>query len=111
MEFPAAEVEDDATTDRLLAAASKSEHGIRARALYDYQAGTCAFLSFPFLLLRRQSNHPILETADETEISFDPDDIITHVDMIDPGWYQGMAPDGSYGLFPANYVEIMIDAP
>lgn len=47
--------------------------------------------------------------ADETEISFDPDDIITHVDMIDPGWYQGLAPDGTYGLFPANYVEILQD--
>lgn len=58
---------------------------IRARALYDYQA------------------------ADETEISFDPDDIITHIDMIDSGWWQGMAPDGSYGLFPANYVEILKD--
>ena len=48
-------------------------------------------------------------SADETEISFDPDDIITHVDMIDPGWYQGLAPDGTYGLFPANYVEILKD--
>jgi hypothetical protein len=63
----------------------KVTHQKRARALYDYQA------------------------ADETEISFDPEEIITHVDMIDPGWYQGMAPDGSYGLFPANYVEILED--
>ena len=47
--------------------------------------------------------------ADETEISFDPDDILTHVDKIDPGWYQGFAPDGSYGLFPANYVELLDD--
>ena len=30
--------------------------------------------------------------------------------MIDPGWYQGMAPDGSYGLFPANYVEVLTDS-
>lgn len=63
----------------------KSSEGIKARALYDYQA------------------------ADETEISFDPEDIITHIDMIDPGWYQGMAPDGTFGLFPANYVEILDD--
>lgn len=62
---------------------SKTASGVKARALYDYQA------------------------ADETEISFDPEDIITHVDMIDVGWYQGMAPDGSYGLFPANYVDIL----
>lgn len=56
---------------------------IRARALYDYQA------------------------ADESEISFDPGDVITHIDQIDEGWWQGLAPDGTYGLFPANYVELM----
>ncbi|GFT16537.1 drebrin-like protein [Nephila pilipes] len=57
--------------------------GLKARALYDYQA------------------------ADETEISFDPDDIITHIEQIDEGWWQGLAPDGSWGLFPANYVELL----
>lgn len=57
---------------------------LKARALYDYQA------------------------ADETEISFDPGDIITHIDQIDEGWWQGLAPDGkTYGLFPANYVELI----
>lgn len=56
---------------------------IRARALYDYQA------------------------ADESEISFDPGDVITHIDQIDEGWWQGLAPDGTYGLFPANYVELI----
>ncbi|XP_068148533.1 drebrin-like protein [Drosophila tropicalis] len=57
--------------------------GLRARALYDYQA------------------------ADESEITFDPGDIITHIDQIDEGWWQGLGPDGTYGLFPANYVEII----
>lgn len=55
----------------------------RARALFDYQA------------------------ADETEISFDPEDIITHIEQIDSGWWQGLASDGTYGLFPANYVELI----
>lgn len=54
-----------------------------ARALYDYQA------------------------ADETEISFDPDDVITNIDQIDEGWWQGVSPDGTFGLFPANYVELI----
>lgn len=46
--------------------------------------------------------------ADETEISFDPGDIITHIDQIDEGWWQGLAPDGvTYGLFPSNYVELV----
>lgn len=61
----------------------QDDQGLMVRALYDYQA------------------------ADDTEISFNPDDIISHVDQIDEGWWQGLAPDGTYGLFPANYVEII----
>lgn len=57
--------------------------GIQARALYDYQA------------------------ADDTEITFDPGDIITHIELVDEGWWQGLGPDGTYGLFPANYVELI----
>ena len=59
------------------------DHGLRAKALYDYQA------------------------AEDGEITFDPDDIITHIDQIDAGWWQGLAPSGVYGLFPANYVELL----
>lgn len=44
---------------------------------------------------------------DESEITFDPGDIITHIDQIDEGWWQGLGPDGTYGLFPANYVELI----
>lgn len=66
-------------------AAKTEEHnlGVCAVALYDYQA------------------------ADDTEITFDPEQFITNIDQIDPGWWQGVAPDGSYGLFPANYVEVV----
>ncbi|XP_078310740.1 drebrin-like protein isoform X3 [Crassostrea virginica] len=59
------------------------EHGLCARALYDYQA------------------------SDESEISFDPDQIITNIEQIDEGWWTGMGPDGNHGMFPANYVEII----
>lgn len=59
--------------------------GIRAKALYDYQA------------------------ADNTEISFDPDDIIGQIQKVDPGWWHGTVVTGNYkdqkGLFPANYVQ------
>lgn len=58
-----------------------SGQGICARAIYDYQA------------------------ADDTEITFDPDDIITGIEMIDDGWWRGFGPDGHFGMFPANYVE------
>ncbi|CAG5921924.1 unnamed protein product [Menidia menidia] len=60
-----------------------ADRGICARALYDYQA------------------------ADDTEISFDPDDIITGIEMIDEGWWRGYGPDGHFGMFPANYVELV----
>ncbi|XP_051510186.1 drebrin-like b isoform X2 [Myxocyprinus asiaticus] len=59
------------------------DRGICARALYDYQA------------------------ADDTEISFDPDDIIAGIEMIDEGWWRGYSPDGHFGMFPANYVELL----
>ncbi|XP_060787173.1 drebrin-like b isoform X2 [Neoarius graeffei] len=59
------------------------DRGTCARALYDYQA------------------------ADDTEISFDPDDIITGIEMIDEGWWRGYGPDGHFGMFPANYVELL----
>ncbi|XP_036451614.1 drebrin-like a isoform X2 [Colossoma macropomum] len=57
--------------------------GFSVRALYDYQA------------------------ADETEITFEPGDVITEVETLDESWWQGRAPDGHYGMFPANYVELI----
>ncbi|KAM9079928.1 src substrate cortactin isoform 2-T3 [Megaptera novaeangliae] len=59
----------------------ENDLGITAIALYDYQA------------------------AGDDEISFDPDDIITNIEMIDDGWWRGLC-KGRYGLFPANYVEL-----
>lgn len=62
---------------------SPDDPGIVAYALYDYQA------------------------AAEDEISFDPDDVITHIDMIDEGWWKGLhLQTQTYGLFPANYVQL-----
>ncbi|XP_006905613.1 hematopoietic lineage cell-specific protein [Pteropus alecto] len=56
--------------------------GISAVALYDYQG----------------------EGSDE--ISFDPDDIITDIEMVDEGWWRGRC-HGHFGLFPANYVNLL----
>ncbi|CAD7080559.1 unnamed protein product [Hermetia illucens] len=74
---------DPVTEDDILYQDALNDGGLKARALYDYQA------------------------ADESEITFDPGDIITHIDQIDEGWWQGLGPDGTYGLFPANYVELI----
>ena len=47
-------------------------------------------------------------SEDDTEISFDVDEIITNIEQIDEGWWRGVRQlDGSYGLFPANYVELI----
>merc|ERR1712079_45191 len=54
---------------------------ITAVALYDYQAMA------------------------EDEISFDPNDMITNIEMIEEGWWLGFC-NGRRGLFPANFVEL-----
>lgn len=77
---------------------------VQAMALYDYQASA------------------------EDEISFDPNDVITHIEQvrhtwnihiiikiliipgiqfqIDEGWWRGLCKN-RYGLFPANYVQLI----
>ncbi|KAG7231633.1 hypothetical protein INR49_010971 [Caranx melampygus] len=55
--------------------AETNGQNICAKALYDYQA------------------------ADDTEITFDPDDVITGIEMVDEGWWRGYGPDGHYGMF------------
>ncbi|XP_071756856.1 drebrin-like protein B [Centroberyx gerrardi] len=87
---PSSGTEEDLYEDIYQATPTVEEHGaeakgqdLSARALYDYQA------------------------ADDTEISFDPDDIITGIEMVDEGWWRGYGPDGHYGMFPANYVELL----
>ncbi|KAL1233164.1 Drebrin-like protein [Trichinella pseudospiralis] len=47
------------------------------------------------------------QAADESEISFLPGDKITEIDRVDTGWWFGRAPDEKYGLFPANFVELI----
>ncbi|CAL8279830.1 unnamed protein product [Gadus morhua 'NCC'] len=57
---------------------------LKAKALYNYQA------------------------VNDTEISFNPHDLITGIEKVDRGWWRGYAPNGHYGLFPANYVELLL---
>uniref|UniRef100_G1RI24 Src substrate cortactin n=1 Tax=Nomascus leucogenys TaxID=61853 RepID=G1RI24_NOMLE len=59
--------QEDSTYDEY-----ENDLGITAVALYDYQA------------------------AGDDEISFDPDDIITNIEMIDDGWWRGVC-KGRYG--------------
>lgn len=64
--------------------------GLMARTLYDYEA------------------------AEDDELSFDVDDLITNIEKIHEGWYKGSITykDGrkQEGLFPANYVKLLNDS-
>ncbi|XP_068611291.1 src substrate protein p85-like [Brachionichthys hirsutus] len=42
----------------------------------------------------------------DDEISFNPDDIITDIEMVDEGWWKGQC-HGRVGLFPAAYVQLL----
>ncbi|KAK2500219.1 hypothetical protein MC885_009189 [Smutsia gigantea] len=75
--------QQDASSEHASRYPGLSGKGLCARALYDYQA------------------------ADDTEISFDPENLITGIEVIDEGWWRGYGPDGHFGMFPANYVELI----
>ncbi|KFU91640.1 Hematopoietic lineage cell-specific protein [Chaetura pelagica] len=70
---------DGGETDNVYAV---ENNGTCAVALYDYQG------------------------EGDDEISFDPDDTITHIEMVDEGWWRGQC-RGKVGLFPANYVRLL----
>jgi len=57
------------------------DNGLTAVALWDYEA------------------------EEDDEVTFDPGEIITHIEMIDEGWWKGTC-RGRTGIFPANYVEL-----
>ena len=56
------------------------------------------------LLLRKQILL-LFVTADDDELTFDPEEIITNIEQIDEGWWRGDC-RGKTGIFPANYVEL-----
>ncbi|NXM03006.1 HCLS1 protein, partial [Tyrannus savana] len=63
----------------------------------DYEGqdlGTCAVALYDY------------QGEGDDEISFDPDDTITHIEMVDEGWWRGQC-HGRVGLFPANYVQLL----
>uniref|UniRef100_A0A673T885 Drebrin-like protein n=1 Tax=Suricata suricatta TaxID=37032 RepID=A0A673T885_SURSU len=80
---PPSVLQQDAGSEHATHYLGLSGKGLCARALYDYQA------------------------ADDTEISFDPENLITGIEVIDEGWWRGYGPDGHFGMFPANYVELI----
>ncbi|XP_053510008.1 drebrin-like protein B isoform X2 [Ictalurus furcatus] len=76
------ETDEDAQSEEAENGESSADRTLlRVRALYDYQA------------------------EDDTEISFEPGDIIMNVETVDKAWWRGFSKDGRQGLFPSNYVE------
>ncbi|CAG05412.1 unnamed protein product, partial [Tetraodon nigroviridis] len=87
---------------------ANGQQGFCARTLYDYQAGMCTHtLTHTHTRRLRFAHCFVLPTADDSEITIDPGDIITGIEMVDPGWWRGYGPDGHFGMFPANYVELL----
>lgn len=55
----------------------------------------CSLLTFPL-------------PEDDGELTFDVNERIINIEQIDEGWWRGVRElDGSYGIFPANYVELV----
>uniref|UniRef100_A0A672GCN5 Hematopoietic lineage cell-specific protein-like n=1 Tax=Salarias fasciatus TaxID=181472 RepID=A0A672GCN5_SALFA len=79
---------------------NEGDRNLRLRRRYD--ASSCASetdIGFPAF-------QHFLPTEADDEISFNPDDIITNVEMVDEGWWKGQC-HGRVGLFPAAYVQLM----
>lgn len=71
----------ESSTSPITAELASGDLGITATALYDYEA------------------------AESDEISFNPYEKVTNIEMVDEGWWRGMC-RGHTGLFPANYVKL-----
>ncbi|NXX82657.1 HCLS1 protein, partial [Urocolius indicus] len=71
------------------------EDGRKPDSGYEVESpGTCAVALYDY------------QGDGDDEISFDPDDTITHIEMVDEGWWRGQC-RGKVGLFPANYVKLL----
>ncbi|KAJ2759670.1 actin binding protein [Coemansia sp. BCRC 34490] len=47
------------------------------------------------------------DAAEDGELSFRDGERITHVEFPSNEWWEGVNQKGEYGLFPANYVELV----
>lgn len=59
------------------------------------------FSSFLFI-------YHLLCVDEDDELSFRAEEHIFEIEQIDEGWWLGRNADGQFGLFPANYVKLMM---
>ncbi|NXP47339.1 HCLS1 protein, partial [Heliornis fulica] len=84
-----------APLENLEAIYDHGEDGGEMDNVYEVKSpGTCALALYDY------------QGDGDDEISFDPDDTITHIEMVDEGWWRGQC-RGKVGLFPANYVKLL----
>ncbi|KFP09836.1 Hematopoietic lineage cell-specific protein [Egretta garzetta] len=84
-----------AALEKLDAIYDQGEDGGETDNVYEVEIpGTCAVALYDY------------QGDGDDEISFDPDDTITHIEMVDEGWWRGQC-RGKVGLFPANYVKLL----
>lgn len=69
------------------------------------QVSVACFNSSAVQFMKISFETSLFSTEDDTELSFEPGDIISDVETIDKAWWRGSSKDGRQGLFPANYVE------
>jgi hypothetical protein len=66
-------------------------------------------LTEPILANAHASPNPTFnryDASEDNEISFSEGDRITTITAASDDWWEGTAPNGKVGLFPANYVEV-----
>ncbi|KFP45251.1 Hematopoietic lineage cell-specific protein, partial [Chlamydotis macqueenii] len=84
-----------ASLGKLDAIYDHGDDGGETGSVYEVESpGTCAVALYDY------------QGDGDDEISFDPDDTITHIEMVDEGWWRGQC-RGKVGLFPANYVKLL----
>ena len=84
-------------------------------ATQDYRPSSCSSMTqvgiFTFTDVQVHSfqrTDTLAITVEENEMSLVVGEIITNIDQIDEGWWQGTSEDGQKsGLFPSNYVELL----
>ena len=79
---------------------------LRLSGRYVTSSTLCIFTFNDRLHAKSDKSYDLVCAEADDEISFNPDDVIINIEMIDEGWWKGEC-HGRTGLFPATYVRLM----